>query len=87
MGNTEEVKPNITTNAGQPAGTNNNQGDNNTMQTQEPKTLIAAINRLAAALEEQNKILNDVVSYPADMRQPARLLVEDISRYMAPDED
>ena len=40
------------------------------------KDLVKAVNNLTEAVEAQNKLLNDVIRYPADMKQPPRLLVE-----------
>lgn len=39
------------------------------------KDLVKAVNNLTEAVEAQNKLLNDVIQYPADMKQPPRLLV------------
>ncbi len=40
------------------------------------KDIAKALNKLTEAVEAQNKLLNDVIQYPADMKQPPRLLVE-----------
>ena len=39
------------------------------------KDLVKAVNNLTEAVEAQNKLLNDVIQYPADMKQPPYLLV------------
>ena len=39
-------------------------------------TLIEVLERIADALEAQNKLLNDVLCHPSDLQRPPRVLVE-----------
>ena len=46
-----------------------------TEQERTLKDIAKALNKLTEAVEAQNKLLNDVIQYPADMKQPPYLLV------------
>ena len=46
-----------------------------TEQERTLKDIAKALNKLTEAVEAQNKLLNDVIQYPADMKQPPRLLI------------
>lgn len=43
---------------------------------QEIQKMCEILERIADAQEQQNKMLNDIIQYPADVRRPPRVLVD-----------
>lgn len=45
--------------------------------TKEPlEALVSVLQGIQDAIEDQNKLLLDIISYPADIKDPPRLLAE-----------